>query len=88
MKISWVIEGTHSGSEITESVDDAAEALTAAVRQAYTPDHTTRTLAHIMLNVVSPLRLEMVNAGRAQVEQGHTWEGQAGEVAVTLSPTP
>ncbi|WP_274031221.1 hypothetical protein [Streptomyces sp. MMBL 11-1] len=85
MRISWVIED-HGGDEaVTATVDSAAEALAAAVRTAFSDEDTT-TLAHIMFNVVAPLRMQLVTDGRFEVERGRTWEARQGSILVTLSP--
>jgi len=85
MRITWVIED-HGGDEATaDTVDGAAEALAAGVRQAYA-GYETAALVHIMLNVVAPLRMQLVTDGRYEVERGRTWEARQGQVLVILSP--
>jgi len=86
MRITWDIAGKGSGEAVTESVDGAAEALAQAVREAYADEHTTTVLVHLMLNVVTPLRLRLVNEGRDAVEHGREWRGGEDEVSVTLRP--
>ncbi|MFE5621696.1 hypothetical protein ACFQ8S_06740 [Streptomyces virginiae] len=85
MKITWAIEDQGSGQAVTESVDQAAEALTAAVRESF-GDADTGTLAHIMLNIVAPVRAQLVTSGRFEVERGRTWEYTDRGISVTLSP--
>jgi hypothetical protein len=85
MRIAWVIE-EHGGNEAdVPTADSAAEKLAEAVRTAYSDEDTT-TLAHIMLNVVAPLRMQLVTDGRFEVEHGRTWEARNGSILVTLSP--
>jgi hypothetical protein len=67
------------------SVDEAARALAHAVGESYA-DMDTQTVAHIMLNVVAPIRMRLVTDGRSAVEHGRTWEDQEGGILVTLSP--
>lgn len=85
MRITWTIEGKGSGSAKVATVDDAATALTAAVRDAHS-DLGTQTLSHVLLTSVAPLRQLLVTHGRAAVEQGQEWESGAGGIFVTLSP--
>jgi hypothetical protein len=85
MRISWVIEDHGGDSKDVATVDDAAEALAAAVRKAYS-DEDTATLAHVLLNTVAPLRMQLVTDGRFEVEHGRSWEARAGGIFVTLSP--
>ncbi|MEU6684402.1 hypothetical protein [Streptomyces sp. NPDC046832] len=85
MRISWVIEDHGGDSAECPTVDTAAEALAAAVRQAYA-DEGTETLANILLNTVAPLRMQLVTDGRYAVEHGRTWEARQGGIFVTLSP--
>jgi DNA-binding FadR family transcriptional regulator len=85
MRISWVIEDHGGDSKDVANVDDAAEALAAAVREAF-KEHPTATLAHIMLNTVAPLRMQLVTDGRYEVEHGRQWSAESGPIAVTLSP--
>jgi hypothetical protein len=86
MRITWVIEDHGGDSAVADNVDDAAAALATGVREAYEKDHPTATLAHIMLNVVAPLRMQLVTDGRFEVERGRTWEARNGGILVTLSP--
>jgi hypothetical protein len=85
VKLTWVIEGQGAGEATSDSVDDVAAELTHAVRQAY-DDLDTQTLAHIMINKVAPLRMELVTTGRFEVEHGRTWELRREGISVTLSP--
>jgi len=85
MRITWVIEDHGSDEAVVGTADGAAEALAAGVRQAYDDEDTT-TLAHIMLNAVAPLRMQIVTDGRFEVERGRTWEARSGSILVTLSP--
>ncbi|MFD7257790.1 hypothetical protein [Streptomyces sp. NPDC059874] len=85
MRITWAIEGQGSGEATAETVDEAADALTHAVRESYA-DHDTGTVAHVMLNVVAPIRMQLVTDGRFEVERGHVWEHQGQGIFVTLSP--
>ncbi|QAY26975.1 hypothetical protein SEA_SHAWTY_52 [Streptomyces phage Shawty] len=85
MRITWVIEDHGSDEATAETADGAAEALAAGVRQAYR-DYDTATVAHVMLNVVAPLRMQLVTDGRFEVERGRTWEARIGGIFVTLSP--
>nr|CAA40351.1 ORF1 [Lomovskayavirus C31] len=85
MRISWVIEDHGANEATAPTIDSAAEALTAGVRSAYADEDTT-TLAHILFNVVGPLRMKLVTDGRFEVERGRTWEAREGGIFVTLSP--
>jgi len=85
MRIAWVIEDHGSNQADAATVDGCAEALAAGVREAY-DDVDTTTLAHVMLNVVAPLRIQLVTDGRYEVERGRTWEARSGAILVTLSP--
>ncbi|WP_443040832.1 winged helix-turn-helix domain-containing protein [Streptomyces sp. AHA2] len=85
MRITWVIEDHGGDSADVPTVDTAAEALAAAVRQAYA-EESTETLANILLNTVAPLRMQLVTDGRYAVEHGRTWEARQGGIFVTLSP--
>jgi hypothetical protein len=87
MKIAWVIEDHGADEAEAETADGAAEQLARGVREAYEKEHDTGTLAHIMLNVVAPLRMQLVTDGRFEVERGRTWEARNGGILVTLSPT-
>ena len=85
MRIAWVIEDHGADEAEAPTADSAAEALAAGVRTAYADEDTT-TLAHIMFNVVAPLRMQLVTDGRFEVERGRTWEARSGAILVTLSP--
>lgn len=55
-------------------------------REEAEADEDTTTLAHILFNVVGPLRMKLVTDGRFEVERGRTWEAREGGIFVTLSP--
>ncbi|MBJ6623604.1 hypothetical protein [Streptomyces sp. DHE17-7] len=85
MRISWVIESRGAAQADVPTVDAAAKALSAGVRQAYAREDAT-TLAHIMFSVVGPLRTALVTDGHRAVKQGETWEAREGAILVQLSP--
>ncbi|MFH9802784.1 hypothetical protein ACH4M0_11160 [Streptomyces albidoflavus] len=85
MRISWVIENHGAAQADVPTVDAAANALSAGVRQAYATADTT-TLAHIMFSMVGPLRTELVTEGLRAVKRGETWEARNGAILVALSP--
>ncbi|AFU62245.1 hypothetical protein TG1_50 [Streptomyces phage TG1] len=68
--------------EAAGTPDAVLEALTDAVLAAYA-DHTRTTRAHLMLNVVAPLRERLIRYGVPTVEAGGVWANQEGPVSVT-----
>lgn len=85
MRITWAIEDNGSGQATTQTVDEAADALVTAVRDACR-DLDTQTTAHVLLTRVAPLRVQLVTAGRYEVEHGRTWEAALGGIMVQLIP--
>lgn len=85
MRITWTVEDLGGNAATTETADGAAEALAAGVRELYADEDTT-TLAHIMLNVVAPLRMSLVTDGRYEVERGREWSATMSGIHVSLSP--
>lgn len=86
MKITWAIEGRGVGSAETDDVDQAARALSDAVRASYAPDGPS-VVAHVLTAVVGPLRASLVTDGRFAVERGESWSFEGVGLFVTLSPT-
>lgn len=85
VRITWTFDDENAGAAEADSVDGAADTLASAVRAAYA-EMDALTLAHIMLNVVTPVRERMVNEGRAEVERGRDWTTSQGPINVTLHP--
>jgi hypothetical protein len=85
VRITWTVEDLGGNAADADAVDDAASAFVSGIRALY-EDRDTATLAHIMLNVVAPIRSELVTDGRFEVERGRTWEHTSRGIHVTLSP--
>lgn len=85
MRITWTVEDLGGNAADAETADGAAEALAGGIRELYA-GYETATLAHIMLNVVAPLRMALVTDGRYEVERGREWSTSMHGISVTLAP--
>jgi hypothetical protein len=85
MQISWVIENYGAGTTSVADVDQAAGALDDALRAAYV-DADPTTLAHVLWDVLGPIRFVLVTEGRAAVGRGETWSIQRAGLLVSLAP--
>jgi hypothetical protein len=85
MRIQWLFEGKGGDSREVEDVDQAARVLADAVRTAY-DQLDTDALALVLVNVLAPLRAELVTDGRFAVERGHEWSTVKGGLLVRLYP--
>lgn len=85
MRIDWVIEGKGANGAEVDDVDQAARALADAVRTAY-GELDADALALVLVNVVAPLRHQLVTDGRACIERGAEWSSGNGAIFVRLYP--
>lgn len=83
IEISWALAGHGAGSATVETIDDAAAALGAAVRDAFA-DHDADAVARVLHGVLGPLRMRLVTDGAFALEHGQRWESSEGPLLVTL----
>jgi hypothetical protein len=85
MRISWTVEGKGGGHATVSTPDEAATALTGAIRALY-EDLPPDTLVSV-LGPVMGLRQRLTTEGAACVARGGDWATTIGGIFVRLSPT-
>jgi hypothetical protein len=85
MRISWTVEGKGGSHATVDTPEEAATALTGAIRGLY-EDLPTDALVSV-LGPVMGLRQRIVTEGATAIERGGEWSATIGGIFVTVSPT-
>jgi hypothetical protein len=84
MRISWTVEGKGGSHATVDTPEEAATALTAAIRSLH--EHLPTDALVSVLGPVMGLRQQIVTEGAAAIERGDEWSATIGGIFVTVSP--